>query len=73
MPKPVRIALVMGGGVSLGSFSGGALAELVRLLRDFPAERDGVPLRAELDVLTGASAGPRRPRPAPPARRWGSS
>lgn len=56
--KPVRIALVMGGGVSLGSFSSGALAELVRLLQTSPARRAGdVQVRPEIDVMTGASAG----------------
>ena len=30
--KTLRVALVMGGGVSLGAFSGGAISEVVRQL-----------------------------------------
>lgn len=47
----IRVVLIMGGGVSLGSFSGGALARTLRLL----AENARKP--AKLDVVTGASAG----------------
>lgn len=62
MARGVRIALIMGGGVSLGSFSGGALGEALRLLEGFPATRsDGggpaQPLVPKIDVVTGASAG----------------
>ena len=60
--KEVRVALIMGGGVSLGSFSGGALAEVVRLLEKFPATRpdaqgNPVPIAPKIDVVSGASAG----------------
>ena len=62
MDREVRIALIMGGGVSLGSFSGGALAETLRLLEQFPATRrdaqgTSVPIAPRIDVVTGASAG----------------
>ena len=46
-----RIALIMGGGVSLGSFSGGALARIVHLLKDVKRGP------ARIDVMSGASAG----------------
>lgn len=46
-----RIALIMGGGVSLGSFSGGALAQIVHLLREVKRGP------AKIDVMSGASAG----------------
>lgn len=46
-----RIALIMGGGVSLGSFSAGALWQVVNLLEH--VERGP----ARIDVVTGASAG----------------
>lgn len=51
MPKEKRIALIMGGGVSLGSFSGGALLQVLKLLPYV----DGGP--AKIDVAAGASAG----------------
>ncbi|MEX2570038.1 MAG: patatin-like phospholipase family protein [Gemmatimonadota bacterium] len=46
-----RIALIMGGGVSLGSFSAGALNHVLKLLAH--VERGP----AKIDVVTGASAG----------------
>ncbi len=46
-----RIALIMGGGVSLGTFSGGALAQVINLLKH--AQRGP----AKIDVVSGASAG----------------
>lgn len=46
-----RIALIMGGGVSLGSFSGGALAQIIHLLREVKRGP------AKIDVMSGASAG----------------
>lgn len=57
--REVRIALIMGGGVSLGSFSGGALAEIVRLLEEHAAEREGgrEKVQPKIDVVSGASAG----------------
>ena len=57
MAKEVRIALIMGGGVSLGAFSGGALAETVRLLAQTKAKRDGQTIKPIIDVVAGASAG----------------
>ncbi len=53
--RTLRVALCMGGGVSLGSFSGGAVGEVVRLLREMrnTDEFD----RVEFDVFSGASAG----------------
>jgi predicted acylesterase/phospholipase RssA len=47
----LRVALIMGGGVSLGSFSAGALTQLMKLLQH--VERGP----AKIDVVTGASAG----------------
>jgi predicted acylesterase/phospholipase RssA len=46
-----RIALIMGGGVSLGTFSGGAMAQVIKLLKH--VERGP----AKIDVVSGASAG----------------
>jgi len=46
-----RIALIMGGGVSLGSFSGGALAQIIHLLKEVKRGP------AKIDVMSGASAG----------------
>lgn len=51
MPE-IRVALIMGGGVSLGSFSAGALIQTLRLFDGFAARH---PIR--IDVATGASAG----------------
>jgi hypothetical protein len=55
MKKKLKVALVMGGGVSLGAFNGGAMAEITRQLHGNlnPELYDG----AEIDVLSGASAG----------------
>jgi predicted acylesterase/phospholipase RssA len=47
----LRVTLIMGGGVSLGSFSGGALSRTLRLL----SEAARVPAR--VDAVSGASAG----------------
>jgi predicted acylesterase/phospholipase RssA len=49
--KETRIALIMGGGVSLGSFSGGALHQCLELFEEI--ERGP----AKIDVVSGASAG----------------
>lgn len=49
--RETRIALIMGGGVSLGTFSGGALAQVIKLLKH--VERGP----AKIDVVSGASAG----------------
>ncbi len=48
----IRVALVMGGGVSLGSFSAGALMQSLRLFHGYAARH-----RIRVDVATGASAG----------------
>jgi predicted acylesterase/phospholipase RssA len=50
MPE-TRIALIMGGGVSLGTFSGGALAQVIKLLKHVKRGP------AKIDVVSGASAG----------------
>ncbi|GEM_PF-6948432 len=65
MEKPVlKLAFCMGGGTSLGAFSGGALAETLRQLLYAEAKRvldDGVEARQfsriEIDAFMGASAG----------------
>lgn len=50
----LRVAVAMGGGVSLGSFCGGALGEVVKqLLENRAAAYEGV----RFDVFSGASAG----------------
>jgi predicted acylesterase/phospholipase RssA len=55
LPKKLKIAVVAGGGWSLGAFTGGAVWELVRQLH---ANRDGERYdRCEIDVLTGSGAG----------------
>lgn len=51
--RELRVAVVMGGGVSLGSFSSGALYQLLAALED--EQRAG--RRVCLDVAAGASAG----------------
>jgi hypothetical protein len=55
MGKILKVGLVMGGGVSLGAFNGGAIAQIVSQLHSNlnPKVYD----RAEIDVLSGASAG----------------
>lgn len=52
--KELRIALVMGGGVSLGSFSSGALVQLCERLAELEAQGKR---KLSIDVATGASAG----------------
>lgn len=47
-----RIALILGGGVSLGAYTAGAVTELVLALR---RNESGTP--ASIDVVTGSSAG----------------
>ena len=51
---PTRLAIVMGGAVSLGAFEGGVVHEMVRLLEDHNAANDE---QFEIDILVGASAG----------------
>ncbi len=55
MGKKLKVGLVMGGGVSLGAFNGGAVAEIVRQLQGNLNHE--LYDRAEIDVLSGASAG----------------
>lgn len=50
--KELRVALVMGGGVSLGTFSSGALVQLCERLDELQSQR-----KMCIDVATGASAG----------------
>lgn len=55
MQKKLKIAIVMGGGWSLGAFTGGAAWELVRQLHG-NRDRDRFD-RCEIDVLCGAGGG----------------
>ena len=50
-----KIALVLGGGVSLGSYIGGAVTELLHAFRTNSLRADGGPVR--IHVITGTSAG----------------
>ena len=50
----IRVALIMGGGVSLGSFSGGALARVIEQL-EYASLEGGRDIT--IDVFSGASAG----------------
>lgn len=57
-PKKLKLAFAMGGGVSLGAFSGAALTEALKLLlvdgRDDTGQKYDT---IELDCISGASAG----------------
>jgi predicted acylesterase/phospholipase RssA len=55
MARTLRVAFAMGGGASLGAFSGGAIVEVVRQLHT-NLDRTRYD-RFEIDVLSGASAG----------------
>ena len=60
--KTLKLAFAMGGGVSLGAFSGAALTEAIKLalLRIAECRLNKIPLdydRVEIDVFSGASAG----------------
>lgn len=56
--KTLRISLAMGGGVAMGTFSGAALTESLKLLLLFGKDRDGNEYKTlELDSMSGASAG----------------
>jgi predicted acylesterase/phospholipase RssA len=61
MSRELRLAFAMGGGVSLGSFSGATLAEAIKLALLFGTyEEDGKHRpyrRVVIDVFSGASAG----------------
>ena len=50
-----KIALVLGGGVSLGSYIGGAVTELLHAFLHNSRRSDGDPVRVH--VITGTSAG----------------
>lgn len=56
--KTLYVSFAMGGGVSLGSFSGGALTEALRALVMIGQDAEGNPYdRVVLDSMSGASAG----------------
>jgi len=58
MGTTLRIGFAMGGGVSLGTFSGAALSQALKLLLLRGVDRRGEPYdRVEVDVFSGASAG----------------
>jgi predicted acylesterase/phospholipase RssA len=58
MSTTLRLGLAMGGGVSLGTFSGTALAQALKLLLIRGTDRWGRPYdRVEVDIFSGASAG----------------
>lgn len=58
MPKKLKICLAMGGGVSLGTFSGAALTESLKLLLVYGKDGQGDRYSSiELDGMSGASAG----------------
>lgn len=56
--RELRLAFAMGGGVSLGAFSGAALAEVLKLAVLRGRDASGQPYaRVVVDVFSGASAG----------------
>lgn len=56
--KTLRLSFAMGGGVSLGSFSGAALTEILKLLFLYGQDSKGKPYdRIVLDSMSGSSAG----------------
>lgn len=58
MGTTLRLGLAMGGGNSLGTFSGAALSQALKLLLLRGIDRNGEPYRrVEVDVFSGASAG----------------
>jgi predicted acylesterase/phospholipase RssA len=68
MPKTLRLGFIMGGGVSLGTFSGAALSEAIKQQIVYgqydtgKKDKDDQPIYApydaiEIDVFSGASAG----------------
>ncbi|MFD0990476.1 patatin-like phospholipase family protein [Mariniflexile jejuense] len=58
MGKTLKICLAMGGGVSLGSFSGSALTEALKLLILYGQDRNGKKYdKVIVDGMSGASAG----------------
>ena len=58
MPTSLRVGFAMGGGVSLGTFCGSALAQALKLLVVYGRDRAGQPYdKVVVDVFSGASAG----------------
>jgi hypothetical protein len=58
MAKRLKICLAMGGGVSLGSYSGAALTEALKLLILYGRDNEGDQYSSvEVDGMSGASAG----------------
>ena len=58
MSKTLKLGFAMGGGVSLGSFSGASLTEAIKLAILFGVDKTGLPYeKVEVDVFSGASAG----------------
>lgn len=58
MSKVLKLGFAMGGGVSLGSFSGAALTESIKLALLYGVDADGKPYDSvQVDVFSGASAG----------------
>ena len=58
MGKKLKVCLAMGGGVSLGSFSGSALTEALKLLIIYGKDCDDQPYdEIVVDGMSGASAG----------------
>lgn len=58
MSKTLRVSLAMGGGVSLGSFSGSSLTEALKLLVLFGKDKEGQSYdKVVVDGMSGASAG----------------
>ena len=58
MSKTLRVCLAMGGGVSLGSFSGSALTEALKLLILYGRDAQNKPYKKIIvDGISGASAG----------------
>lgn len=58
MAKKLKVCLAMGGGVSLGTFSGAALTEALKVLVLYGRSSDGIKYDSiEIDGMSGASAG----------------
>lgn len=58
MGKILKIGFAMGGGVSLGTFSGASLTESIKLAVLYGTDENGIPYdKIEVDVFSGASAG----------------
>ena len=58
MGKTIKICLAMGGGVSLGTFSGASLTEAIKLIILFGKDKDGKEYdKIIVDGMSGASAG----------------